>query len=184
MERSLSTNFLLEQGIVLLNGQIDDGMAQMVNCQLLYLSKKYPDRPIQMWINSPGGSVTAGFAIYDVMNYVKVPIETIAIGMAASMAAFLLSSGSRGKRSALPNAEILIHQPMGQAEGQTTDILLAAEHIKRTREKIEALLAQNTGRTIAQIHNDIERDNIMPAQTAKEYGLIDIVIPITPKAMS
>lgn len=99
------------------------------------------------------------------------------------MAAFLLSSGSRGKRSALPNAEILIHQPMGQAEGQTTDILLAAEHIKRTREKIEALLAQNTGRSVAQIHNDIEHDNIMPAQTAKEYGLIDIVIRTTPKAM-
>lgn len=183
MERSLSTNFLLEQGVVLLNGQIDDGMAQIVSCQLLYLSKKYPDRPIQMWINSPGGSVTAGFAIYDVMNYVKAPIETVAIGMAASMAAFLLSSGSRGKRSALPNAEILIHQPMGQAEGQATDILLAAEHIKRTREKIEELLAQNTGRSVAQIHNDIERDNIMPAQIAKEYGLIDIVIRTTPKAM-
>lgn len=184
MEPNLSTNFLLEQGIVLLNGQIDDNMAQMVNCQLLYLNKKYPERSIQMWINSPGGAVTAGFAIYDVMNYVKPPIETIAIGMAASMAAFILSSGSRGKRCALPNTEILIHQPIGQAEGQTTDIILAAEHIKRTRERLELVLAQNTGKRIEQIHADIERDNIMLAHVAKEYGLIDTIIHTTPKALN
>ena len=182
MEYNLSSNYLLEQGIVLLNGAIDDCLAQMITCQLLYLNKKYPDRSIQLWINSPGGSVSAGFGIYDVMNYIRPPVETIAIGVAASMAAFILSSGSCGKRSALPNAEIIIHQPMGQAEGQMTDIVLAADHIKRTRERIEAVLSQNTGTSVREIHAGIERDNIMLAHAAKEYGLIDNIIPTIPKA--
>lgn len=184
MSQNLSNNYLLEQGIVLIDGTIDDGMAQVVTCQLLYLNKKYPERSIQLWINSPGGSVAAGFAIYDVMNYIKPPIETIAIGMAASMAAFILSSGTYGKRSALPNAEILIHQPLGAAEGQSTDIVLAAQHIQRTRDRLERILAMNTGKDVSQIHTDTERDYIMLADEAREYGLIDIVLSTTPKAVN
>lgn len=182
MSQNLSSNYLLEQGIVLIDGPIDDGMAQVVTCQLLYLNRKYPDRSIQLWINSPGGSVAAGFAIYDVMNYVKPSIETVAIGMAASMAAFILSSGTYGKRSALPNAEIMIHQPLGQAEGQSTDIVLAARHIERTRDRLERIMAMNTGKDVMQIHTDTERDYIMLANEAKEYGLIDVVIETEPKA--
>lgn len=175
--------FLIEQGIVVINGPINDSMAHNVNCQLLYLNKKYPKRTIQMWINSPGGSVTAAFAIYDVMNYISAPIETIAIGIAASSAAFLLSAGTKGKRGALPNSEVLIHQPIGQAEGQSSDIVIAAEHIKRTRVRMEEILSLNTGKSIEQIHKDIERDKIMLSYDAKEYGIIDHVIQTTPKTI-
>ena len=182
MEQNSSNSYLLVQGIVLVDGTIDDDLAQVITCQMLYLNKKYPDRSIQLWINSPGGSVSAGFAIYDVINYVKPPVETVALGMAASMAAFILSSGTYGKRSALPNAEILIHQPMGEATGQSSDIIIAAEHIKRTRERMEKIFAINTCRNIEQVHLDIERDNIMLAQEAKEYGLIDNIIQTTLKA--
>ena len=178
----LSSTFLLENGMIFLNGPIDDTVASSVIDQMLYLNAKYPDRSIQLIINSPGGSVDAGYAIYDVMNYIKPPIETIAVGLAASMAAFLLSSGTRGRRCSLPNAEIIIHQPMGEASGQTTDLLIAAEHIKRTRERMEFIFAQNTGNPIEQIHADIERDKIPLAQEAKEYGLIDQIIHTTPKA--
>ncbi len=178
----LSSSFLLENGIIFLNGVIDDEVANSIVNQLLYLNAKYPDRSVQMIINSPGGSVSAGYAIYDVMNYIKPPIETIALGQVASMAAFLLSSGTRGKRCALPNAEIMIHQPMGEASGQTTDIMIAAEHIKRTREGMETILSRNTNKPIEQIHRDIERDKIMLANEALEYGLIDQIIQTIPKA--
>lgn len=154
----LSSTLLLENGMVFLNGPIDDEIANSIVHQLLYLNAKYPQRSIQLVINSPGGSIDAGYAIYDVMNYVKPPIETIAVGMVASMAAFLLSSGTRGKRCALPCAEIMIHQPIGAASGQMTDIVIAAEHIKRTRERMELVFSRNTGKSIEQIHADIERD--------------------------
>lgn len=178
----LSSNYLLENGMIFLNAPIDDDVANSIISQLLYLNTKYPDRSIQLIISSPGGSVGAGYGIYDVMNYIKPPIETIAIGAVASMAAFLLSSGTRGKRCALPNAEILIHQPMGETSGQATDILLAAEHIKKTRERMERVFSCNTGKSVEQIHADIERDKHMLAQEAKEYGLIDHIIETTPKA--
>lgn len=178
----LSSSYLLENGMIFLNAPIDDDVANSVISQLLYLNAKYPNRSIQLIISSPGGSVGAGYGIYDVMNYVKPPIETIAVGTVASMAAFLLSSGTRGKRCALPNAEILIHQPMGETSGQATDIVIAAEHIKRTRERMELVFSHNTGKSIDQIHTDIERDKIMLAQEAKEYGLIDHIIMTIPKA--
>ncbi len=178
----LSSSFLLENGMIFLNGVIDDDVSNSIINQLLYLNAKYPDRSVQMIINSRGGSVSAGYAIYDVMNYIKPPIETIAVGCVASMAAFLLSSGTKGKRCALPNAEIMIHQPMGEASGQTTDIMIAAEHIKRTREGMEKILSRNTNKSIDQIHRDIERDKNMTASEALEYGLIDQIIQTTPKA--
>lgn len=177
-----STSALLNSGMVFLDGEITDSLAHSVISQLLYLNAKYPDRAIQLIISSPGGSVDAGFGIYDVMNYIRPPVETIAVGMVSSMSAFLLSAGTRGKRCALPNAEILIHQPMGQAAGQSTDIVIAAEHIKRTRERMERVFANNTGKPIEQIHADMERDYIMLAQEAKDYGLIDEIIQTTPKA--
>lgn len=178
----LSSSALLDSGMVFLDGEINDAVAHSVISQLLYLNAKYPTRAIQFIISSPGGSVDAGYAIYDVMNYVKPPIETIAVGMVASMAAFLLSSGTRGKRYALPNAKILIHQPSGQAAGQSTDILIAADHIKRTRERMEEVFAHNTRKPIDQVHRDMERDFFMLAQEAKEYGLIDRIIQTSPKA--
>ena len=155
--------------------------AQVVVCQMQYLASKYPERPIQFWINSPGGDVTAGLAIYDVMNYVNTEVHTVAIGMAASMAAILLSSGTRGKRFALPNAEVLIHQPAGGVQGQTTDVINAAKHMEKIRAAINAILAGNTGRTTEQIAADTDRDYIMSATEAKEYGLIDGVIRTTPQ---
>ena len=155
--------------------------AQVVVCQMQYLASKYPERPIQFWINSPGGDVTAGLAIYDVMNYVNTEVHTVAIGMAASMAAILLSSGTRGKRFALPNAEVLIHQPAGGVQGQTTDVINAAKHMEKIRAAINAILAGNTGRTTEQIAADTDRDYIMSAAEAKEYGLIDGVIRTTPQ---
>ena len=179
--KDLSDSYLLEQGIVMLTGPVDRVSAQVVVCQMQYLASKYPERPIQFWINSPGGDVTAGFAIYDVMNYVNTEVHTVAIGMAASMAAILLSSGTRGKRFALPNAEVLIHQPAGGVQGQTTDVINAAKHMEKIRAAINAILAGNTGRTTEQIAADTDRDYIMSAAEAKEYGLIDGVIRTTPQ---
>lgn len=179
--KDLSDSYLLEQGIVMLTGPVDRVSAQVVVCQMQYLASKYPERPIQFWINSPGGDVTAGLAIYDVMNYVNTEVHTVAIGMAASMAAILLSSGTRGKRFALPNAEVLIHQPVGGVQGQTTDVINAAKHMEKIRAAINAILAGNTGRTAEQIAADTDRDYIMSAAEAKEYGLIDGVIRTTPQ---
>ena len=179
--KDLSDSYLLEQGIVMLTGPVDRVSAQVVVCQMQYLASKYPERPIQFWINSPGGDVTAGLAIYDVMNYVNTEVHTVAIGMAASMAAILLSSGTRGKRFALPNAEVLIHQPAGGVQGQTTDVINAAKHMEKIRAAINAILAGNTGRTTEQIAADTDRDYIMSAAEAREYGLIDGVIRTTPQ---
>lgn len=179
--KDLSDSYLLEQGIVTLTGPVDRVSAQVVVCQMQYLASKYPERPIQFWINSPGGDVTAGLAIYDVMNYVNTEVHTVAIGMAASMAAILLSSGTRGKRFALPNAEVLIHQPAGGVQGQTTDVINAAKHMEKIRAAINAILAGNTGRTTEQIAADTDRDYIMSAAEAKEYGLIDGVIRTIPQ---
>lgn len=181
-DNSFSADLLLEEGIILLGGVIDGEAAQRVVCQLLYLEKKYPKRPIQMFINSPGGEIAAGMAIYDAMNYVKVEIQTIAIGMAASMAAFLLCSGTKGKRCALPNSEILIHQPLGGTQGQASDIILAAKHIENTRDRLNKIMAKNTGKTVKQIAKDTDRDYAMLAADALKYGLIDEVIETIPKA--
>ncbi len=181
-DKSFSNDYLLEQGIVLMVGEINISMAQLIVAELQYLDNKYPGRPIQLWINSPGGEVSSGMAIYDCLNYVKSEVHTIAIGMAASMAAFLLSSGTRGKRCALPSAEILIHQPLGGAQGQATDILLAAKHIEQIRSRLNHIMAKNTCRTDEEIARDTDRDNVMSAKQALEYGLIDHIIETTPKA--
>ena len=166
---------LLEDRIIFLSGEIDDAVANTVVAQLIYLEAKDPSKDISLYINSPGGSVSAGLAIYDTMNYIKCDVSTICIGMAASMGAFLLSSGAKGKRYALPNSEIMIHQPLGGAQGQASDIKIAAEHILRTREKLNQILAQNSGKSISQIETDTDRDNFLSAQKAIEYGLIDKV---------
>ncbi len=166
---------LLEDRIIFLSGEIDDAVANTVVAQLIYLEAKDPSKDISLYINSPGGSVSAGLAIYDTMNYIKCDVSTICIGMAASMGAFLLSSGARGKRYALPNSEIMIHQPLGGAQGQASDIKIAAEHILRTREKLNNILSQNTGKSLTQIEIDTDRDNYLTAQQALEYGLIDKV---------
>ena len=167
---------LLEDRIIFLSGEIDDAVANTVVAQLIYLEGKEPGKDINLYINSPGGSVTSGMAIYDTMNYVKCDVSTICIGMAASMGAFLLSSGARGKRFALPNSEIMIHQPLGGAKGQATEILIAADHIKRTRENLNRILSENTGKPLEIIEKDTERDNFMTATEAMEYGLVDKVI--------
>ncbi len=167
---------LLEDRIILLHDQVTDQTASLVIAQLLYLEGKDPERDIMFYINSPGGSVSAGLAIYDTMNYIKCDVSTICMGMAASMGAFLLAVGKKGKRFALPNSEIMIHQPMGQAEGQATDILIHADHIKRTREKLNAVLSEVTGKPLEDIVRDTERDNFMTADEAAAYGLIDKVI--------
>ena len=167
---------LLNDRIIFLGEEVNDTTASLVVAQLLYLEAQDPDKDIQMYINSPGGSVTAGMAIYDTMQYMKCDVSTICIGMAASMGAFLLSSGARGKRIALPNAEIMIHQPSGGAQGQATEINIAAEHILKTRKKLNEILAANTGKPLETIERDTERDNYMSAQEAMEYGLIDRVI--------
>ena len=167
---------LLNDRIIFLGEEVNDTTASLVVAQLLYLEAQDPDKDIQMYINSPGGSVTAGMAIYDTMQYIKCDVSTICIGMAASMGAFLLSSGARGKRIALPNAEIMIHQPSGGAQGQATEINIAAEHILKTRKKLNEILAANTGKPLETIERDTERDNYMSAQEAMEYGLIDRVI--------
>ena len=167
---------LLNDRIVMLCEEVNDTTASLVVAQLLYLEAQDPDKDISLYINSPGGSVTAGMAIYDTMNYIKCDVSTICIGMAASMGAFLLSSGAKGKRYALPNAEIMIHQPSGGAQGQATEIQIAAEHILRTKQKLNEILAANTGQDLETIKADTERDNFMSAQEAKDYGLIDEVI--------
>ena len=167
---------LLEDRIVFLCDQVTDATASLVVSQLLYLEAKDPDKDICLYINSPGGSVSAGLAIYDTMNYIKCDVSTICIGMAASMGAFLLSSGAKGKRIALPNSEIMIHQPLGGTQGQATDIKIHADHILRTRERLNAILAANTSQPIEVIERDTERDNFMSAEAALAYGLIDKVI--------
>ena len=164
---------LLNDRIIVLS---DEVTASLVIAQLLYLEGQDAEKDINLYINSPGGSVTAGLAIYDTMQYIKPDVSTICMGMAASMGAFLLSSGAKGKRLALPNSEIMIHQPLGGAQGQATEIIIAADHIKRTREKLNKILADNTGRPLEEIERDTERDNFMSAQEAREYGLVDKVI--------
>ncbi len=166
---------LLEDRIIFLSGEIDDAVANTVVAQLIYLESKDPSKDVSLYINSPGGSVSAGLAIYDTMNYIKCDVATICIGMAASMGAFLLSSGKKGKRFALPNSEIMIHQPLGGAQGQASDIKIAAEHILKTKQKLNSILAENSGKPLAQIEKDTDRDNYLSAQEALEYGLIDKV---------
>ncbi len=166
---------LLKNRIILLSGEIDDFVANSVVAQLLYLDSINHD-DISLYINSPGGSVTAGMAIYDTMNFVKSDVSTICLGMAASMAAFLLSSGEKKKRYILPNAEVMIHQPLGGAQGQATEIKIAAEHILKLREKLNSILAKNTNQKIETIQKDTERDNFMDSKEALDYGLIDQII--------
>ena len=167
---------LLKERIIFLGEEVNDTSASIVVAQLLFLEAEDPEKDIQIYINSPGGSVTAGMAIYDTMQYVKCDVSTICIGMAASMGAFLLAGGTKGKRMALPNAEIMIHQPSGGSQGQATEIEIAAKHILRTKEKLNKILAANTGRDYEVIAADTERDNWKTAQEALEYGLIDKVI--------
>ncbi len=169
---------LLTDRIIMLSDQVNDTTASLVVAQLLFLESQDTEKDISLYINSPGGSVTAGFAIYDTMNYIKCDVSTICIGMAASMGAFLLSAGAKGKRIALPNSEIMIHQPLigGGLGGQQTDIMIQAKNLERTRDKLEAILAANAGKTVEEIHAACERDNYMTAQEALEYGLIDKVI--------
>ena len=164
---------LLNDRIIFLSDEVNDATASLVVAQLLFLEAQDPDKDIYFYINSPGGSVTAGMAIYDTMNYIKCDVSTICIGMAASMGAFLLSAGTKGKRIALPNSQIMIHQPLGGAKGQATDIKIQAELILRTRDNLNRILAENTGKSIEEIARDTERDNFMTAQQALEYGLID-----------
>ena len=166
---------LLEDRIIFLSGEIDDATANTVVAQLIYLEAKDPSKDISLYITSPGGSVSAGLAIYDTMNYVKCDVSTICIGMAASMGAFLLSSGAKGKRYALPNSEIMIHQPLGGAQGQASDIKIAAEHILKTKAKLNSILSANSGKPVEVIERDTDRDNFLSAQEALEYGLIDKV---------
>ena len=167
---------LLNDRIIFLGEEVNDTTASLVVAQLLYLEAQDPDKDIQMYINSPGGSVTAGMAIYDTMQYIKCDVSTICIGMAASMGAFLLSAGTKGKRIALPHSEIMIHQPLGGAQGQASDIKIRAELILRTRDMLNKILSENTGKPIEQIEKDTDRDNFMTAEQALEYGLIDRII--------
>lgn len=167
---------LLKDRIILLSGEIDDQLANSVVAQLLFLAAEDSEKDIYLYINSPGGSVTSGMAIFDTMNYVAPNVSTICIGMAASMAAFLLASGEKGKRYALPNSEILIHQPLGGAQGQATEIQIAAEHIIRIRERMNKILSEKTGKPVDQIKLDTERDKYMFAEEAKEYGIIDDIL--------
>ena len=167
---------LLKDRIIFLGEEVNDVTASLVVAQLLFLAAEDPDKDINLYINSPGGSVTAGLAIYDTMQYIKPDVSTICIGMAASMGAFLLAGGAKGKRYALPNAEVMIHQPSGGARGQATDIRIHAENILRTKQKLNEILAENTGKPVEQVEQDTERDNFMTAEEAKAYGLIDDVI--------
>ena len=167
---------LLKERIIFLGEEVNDVSASVIVAQLLFLEADDPDKDIQLYINSPGGSVTAEMAIYDTMQYIKCDVSTVCIGMAASMGAFLLAGGKKGKRFALPNAEIMIHQPSGGAQGQATEIQIAAEHILRTKQKLNEILAANTGQSLETIKADTERDNFMSADEAKAYGLIDEVI--------
>lgn len=170
---------LLEDRIIFLSGQVDDTTSSLVVAQLLYLESKDPDKDIQLYIDSPGGSITAGMAIYDTMQYIKCDVSTICIGMAASMGAFLLAAGAKGKRMALPNSEVMIHQPLiggGGLSGQTTDIKIYTDHLVKTKEKMNKILSERSGQTYEKVCEDTERDNFMTAQEAMEYGLIDKVI--------
>ncbi|MCD8019738.1 MAG: ATP-dependent Clp endopeptidase proteolytic subunit ClpP [Clostridiales bacterium] len=167
---------LLKDRIIILGEEVNDVTASLVVSQMLFLEAEDPEKDINLYIMSPGGSVTAGMAIYDTMKFIKCDVSTICMGMAASMGAFLLAGGTKGKRLALPNAEIMIHQPSGGAQGQATEIEIVAEHILKTKEKLNRILAENTGQTYEQICIDTERDNYMTAQEAKEYGLIDVVV--------
>ena len=167
---------LLNDRIVMLSEDVNDTTASLIVAQLLYLEAQDPDKDIQFYINSPGGSVTAGMAIYDTMQYIKPDVSTICIGMAASMGAFLLSAGAKGKRIALPNAEIMIHQPSGGSQGQATDIQIQAEQILKIKKRLNEILAANTGRDLSEIERDTERDHFMTAEEAKAYGIIDQVI--------
>ena len=167
---------LLKDRIIFLGEEVNDVSASLIVAQLLFLESEDPGKDIHLYINSPGGSVTAGMAIYDTMQYIKCDVSTICIGMAASMGAFLLAGGAKGKRMALPNAEIMIHQPSGGAQGQATEIKIVAEHILRTKKKLNEILATNTGQPLETIELDTERDNYMSAEEAKAYGLIDNVI--------
>ena len=164
---------LLEDRIIFLTGEINDAVADTVVAQLIYLEGKDPNKDICLYINSPGGSVTAGLAIYDTMNYIKCDVSTICIGLAASMGAFLLSSGAKGKRYALPNSEIMIHQPLGGAQGQASDIKIQADHILKTKHRLNTILSKNSGKPYEQVEKDTDRDNYLSAEDAKEYGLID-----------
>ena len=164
---------LLKDRIVFLGGEINDDVANLVVAQLLFLEMESPDAEISMYINSPGGSVTAGMAIFDTMRYIKSPVRTVCIGMAASMGAFLLMAGQPGKRLALPNSEVLIHQPLGGARGQTTDVMIHAEWMLRTKKKMNALMSEMTGKALTDIERDVERDYFMSADEAKAYGIID-----------
>ena len=167
---------LLKDRIIFLSDEVNDTTASLVVAQLLFLEAEDPDKDIHLYINSPGGSVTAGMAIYDTMQYIKPDVSTICIGLAASMGAFLLNAGAKGKRFALPNSEIMIHQPLGGAKGQATDIEIHAKWILKIRERLNQILSERTGQPIEKIQEDTERDNFMSAQEAKEYGLIDEVI--------
>ena len=171
---------LLNDRIIMLSGEVNDAMASVIVAQLLYLEGQDPDKDISLYINSPGGSVTAGMAIYDTMQYIKCDVSTICIGLAASMGAFLLSSGAKGKRYALANSEIMIHQPSGGARGQATDIKIVADHILKTKENLNRILSENTGKPIEIVAQDTERDNFMSAQEACDYGLVDKVITKRP----
>ncbi len=167
---------LLKDRIIMLSGQVTDDLANSIIAQLLFLDAQDSEKDIYLYINSPGGSVTAGMAIYDTMNFVKADVVTIVMGMAASMGSFLLTAGTKGKRFALPNAEIMIHQPLGGAQGQATEIEIAARHILQTRERLNAILAERTGQPLEVIEKDTDRDNYMTAQQAKDYGLIDEIM--------
>ena len=167
---------LLNDRIIMLSEEVNDTTASLIVAQLLYLEAQDPDKDIQFYINSPGGSVTSGLAIYDTMQYIKPDVSTICIGMAASMGAFLLSSGAKGKRIALPNAEIMIHQPTGGSQGQCTDIQIQAEQILKIKKRLNSILAENTGKDIETIERDCERDHFMTAEEAQTYGIIDKVI--------
>lgn len=167
---------LLNDRIIFLSDEVNDATASLVVAQLLYLEAQDNTKDISLYINSPGGSVTAGFAIFDTMNFIKCDVSTICVGMAASMGAFLLAAGAKGKRFALPNSEIMIHQPLGGMQGQASDMKIHADHIIKTRERINAILAERTGKTIEEIARDTDRDNFLSAAAAAEYGLIDKVI--------
>ena len=167
---------LLKDRIIMLGSEIDDNVANSIVSQLLFLQAQDSEKDIYLYINSPGGSVTAGFAIYDTIQHIKPDVQTICIGMAASMGSFLLAAGAKGKRFALPNAEVMIHQPLGGAQGQATEIEIAANHILKTREKLNRILSERTGQSIEKIQQDTDRDNFLTAAEAKEYGLIDEVM--------
>lgn len=168
---------LLKDRIIFLSGPIDDNVANAVVAQMLFLEMENPDQDIMLYINSPGGSISSGMAIYDTMKYLKCEVSTLCIGMAASMAAFLLAAGAKGKRKALPNSEVMIHQPLGGTEGQATDILIHAEHILRIKKKMNEELSKNTGNPLSDVEKDVERDHYMTAEQALEYGIIDEIIP-------